>query len=140
MSDFLTYELFGWNGMDTMPDISDKDPHRLEDCQNVEFDEEGMILKRRGSQKIGVTFSGRTNFIYDFQSQQGFKDTEDKHRVVVIAGSVLYVMYDNNIVDALFPADAIIHYGVSSDNGIAYIANEADSRVPFMLCYIGTQP
>ena len=83
-----------------------------------------------------MPLAGRVNFIYDFQSQQGFKTADDKHRIVVEAGNRLYVVNDNLTVDALFPDLDSLHYGVSSDNGIAYISNEVPSQVPYMLCYL----
>jgi hypothetical protein len=83
-----------------------------------------------------ITPNGRINFIYDFQSQQGFKDSDDKHRIVVIMGNKLYILYDDGTVDDTFPADDILHYGVSSDNGIAFISNERELSVPYMLCYV----
>jgi hypothetical protein len=134
-TEIFTVELSGWKGLNTDPNLFDKDPHFVEDCQNVDFDEMGMITKRRGTQKINVTFSGRTNLIYDFQSQQGFKYTDDKHRVVIIAGGYLYVVNEDWTVDAVFPAVNIIHYAVTADNGVCYISNESDSTVPYMLCY-----
>jgi hypothetical protein len=136
-SEVITWELMGWKGLNTEPNISNKDPQYAEDCQNVDFDEAGLITKRRGTIRVSTTFSGRTNMIYDFQSQLGFKDTNDKHRIVVVVGSSLYVLYDDGSVDATFPDTDILHYGVTSDNGVAYIASEREGIAPYMLCYLG---
>jgi hypothetical protein len=135
-SDFYTLELTGWMGLETSPNVIGKDPRYVEDCQNVDFSENGMITKRRGTQRINSTFSGRTNLIYDFQSQQGFRDINDKHRIVVVSGSTLYVMKEDETVDAAFPADDIMHYAVTSDNGVCYITRERNNFCPFMLCYL----
>ena len=53
MSDILTLELMNWKGMDNQPEqVSEKDPQTIWDCQNVDFDEQGMIIKRRGTKGI----------------------------------------------------------------------------------------
>jgi hypothetical protein len=83
-----------------------------------------------------ITPNGRINLIYDFQSQQGFKNSDDKHRIVVVMGSTLYVLNDDLTVDASFPADNILHYAVTSDNGIAFVSNERELSTPYMLCYL----
>jgi hypothetical protein len=57
MADVLTLELTGWTGMDNTPDITEADPRTVRDCENVDFDEEGMIIKRRGTQAITLTDS-----------------------------------------------------------------------------------
>jgi len=134
-TEFLTYELSGWKGLNTDPNISDKDPHYVEDCQNVDFDEAGMITKRRGTIRVATTISGTINMIYHFQSQLGFKDTDDKQRVVIVAGSTLYVMKMDNTIDAVFATDDVIHYAATSDNGVCYITRERNSVPPYMLCY-----
>jgi hypothetical protein len=58
MSDIVTFELMMWKGMDNQPEqLSERDPQTIWDCENVDFDEEGMIIKRRGTQAITLTDS-----------------------------------------------------------------------------------
>ena len=55
-TDIITWELKDWIGLNMSPNISNKDPHYVEDCQNVDFDERKLIIKRRATQSI--TLSG----------------------------------------------------------------------------------
>lgn len=135
-TDFHTWELKDWKGLNTDPNIMDKDPHCAEDCQNVDFDESGMITKRRGTERMNTAFSKRINMIYDFQSQQGFKAVDDRHRIIVISGDMLYVLNEDHTVDASFLVDDIIHYAITNDIGICFISNENEGEVPKMLCYV----
>jgi hypothetical protein len=135
-TEFYTYELSGWKGLNTEPNVEDKDPHYVEDCQNVDFDEAGLITKRRGTDQIPVALTGRINLIWDFQSQQGFKDLEDKHRILIIAGGTLYILNEDYSIDDTKTAEDIMHYAATADNGICYISNENESTIPKMLFYL----
>lgn len=133
----LTYEIKGWTGLNTLPNIADKLPNEIEDCRNVDFDEEGMIVKRRGCTHID-TFSGTINLIQNFQAVVGFTSADDNQRVLIVAGSTLHVIQyfaDRNIRSATFSATCTPHYACSTNNGIAYVSNE-DGGVPKMLCYV----
>lgn len=135
------YELSGWKGLNTLPTITDKDPHYVEDCQNVDFDDNGVIAKRRGCLQVAA-FSGRINHISDFESQQGFTNATDRHRVVVVSGAVLSVcdklQAGSTIsISATFTATNALHYAAVSNNGACFISNENGGAPPFVLCYTG---
>jgi hypothetical protein len=128
-SDFYTYELKGWAGLDTRPNIADKPPNMVEDCQNIDFEQGGVIAKRRGTRNMFSGSTGsRVNLIYDFQSQQGFSTLSDKHRTLIVRGTVLQI-YNGNTMSQTMAASNAIHYAVSSDNGACYIANENGNDV-----------
>lgn len=134
------FELSQWRGLNTLPSLTDKDPHYIEDCQNVDFDDDGVIAKRRGCTRVNVTLSGRINFIADFQSQQGFTTATDRQKVLVVAGvtlSVLSGLTGTPTVSATFTATNAIHYGATSNNGACYISNENGGAAPKVLCYTG---
>ena len=138
MSKLLTYELSGWRGLDTQPNLADKDPHFLEDCQNIDFDDRGVIAKRRGVLQ-NSTYSGRINMIYDFQSQIGFENSSDKQRVLIAHGEILTLVTGwgggSQTTSDTFDITNAIHYACSSNNGVCYISNE-NSGVPKMLAYV----
>lgn len=128
-TEFYTYELKGWTGLDTRPNIADKPPQMVEDCQNIDFIQGGVIAKRRGTRSAFTGSTGsRVNLLYDFQSQQGFSTLSDKHRTLVIRGSVLQI-YNGNTMSQTMAASNSLHYAVSSDNGACYIANEEGNEV-----------
>jgi hypothetical protein len=135
-TEFYTWELSGWKGLNSEPNLEDKDPHYVDDCQNVDFDEAGLITKRRGLERVPVSISGRINLILDFYSQQGFKDVNDKHRIIVIAGTNLYIFKEDYSIDDQFVVPNIMHYGVISDNGVCYTSNENDASIPQMLFHV----
>jgi hypothetical protein len=138
-------ELSGWRGLDTQSPITDTDPHFLADCQNIDFDDEGVIAKRRGMQKVNVTLSGSggCNLIYDFYSQQGFISPSDGQRVIIIKGSTLNVIQSFSLAgmttSATFAATDALHYGTSANNGVCFISNENGGAAPKLLCYNGSQ-
>lgn len=132
-----TYEISRWNGLNYLPNITDKAPNDIEDCRNVDFDEEGMISKRRGCTHV-VTFSGTINLIHNFQASVGFTDATDNQRTLFVAGSTLHVIQyfaEHNIRSATFSATATPHFACSTNNGVAFISN-FDGGIPKMLCYV----
>jgi len=132
-----TYEIRGWAGLNYLPNIADKAPNDIEDCRNVDFDEEGMIVKRRGCTHV-VTFSGTVHMIHNFSAAVGFEGLGDTQRTLVVSGSTLHVIKDfhnTNVLSATFSATDITHYACSTNNGICYISN-FDGGIPKMLSYV----
>lgn len=135
-----TFELSNWLGLNTQAPITDCDPHYVVNCQNVEFDDEGVIAKRRGMQRVSITLSGRINLIHDFQCQAGFVHSGDRQKTLIVSGAVLNVVHRFNSgaeqeISATFSSTAAIHYVAVSDNGAAYISNELGGAAPKLLCY-----
>jgi hypothetical protein len=131
-----------WKGLNTFTDETDADPHFLAACENVDFDEDGVARKRRGVVQVtGLGLSGRINWIYDFQSQQGFTSSTDRLRVLIVSGSTLHVIRSfhqaGQVFSATFAATNALHYGASSNNGACYISNENGGAAPKLLCYTG---
>ena len=117
-----TLEIKGWRGLNTLPNIADKAANDIEDCRNVDFDEEGMIVKRRGCTHV-VTFSGTVNLIHNFESVIGFTWAQDNQRVIVVAGSTLYVVQDfavTNTISATFSVTPTTHHACSTNNKVAF--------------------
>ena len=139
------YELDHWKGLDVYSSPTDTDPHYLSEAQNVDFDEDGIIEKRRGFLKGPATlsFSGPINMIWDYSSQQGFSGgVTDGKRVVIVGGSTLTVVdgFGTAGETAEFSATVsnALHYAVASNNGVAYISNETGGEYPKMLCYLNS--
>ncbi|HCV42214.1 MAG TPA: hypothetical protein DGH68_01930, partial [Bacteroidetes bacterium] len=135
---FLTFELKGWKGLNTLPDITEKDPHYLEDCANIDLDDQGIIAKRRGCRHV-MNVSGRVNSIYPFQSVAGFGDGTNE-KVLIFAGNVLSLIHqfdENNTVEKTFSVTNNLHYCVSTNNGACFVSNE-DGGIPNMLIKIGS--
>ena len=132
---FETVEISNWIGLDTRENIAGKDPQRVEDCQNVDFDN-GVICKRRGTVNVlAAAGSGRVNLLYDFQSQQGFTTSVLEHRIVVSRSDSLSVYQEDfSTLDATFSVSNCNHYAVSSDNGACIITNE-NATEPKVLGY-----
>lgn len=136
------YELSAWRGLDTYSPLTDTDQHYLAAVQNCDFDEEGVIAKRRGALKLSSTITGTINLIYDFQCQQGFTGSTDVLRTIIVAGSTLHVVSGFGVsgsggtVDASFAATNQLHYGATSNNGACFISNEGGG-VPKIVAYIG---
>lgn len=132
-----TYEISKWAGLNYLPNITDKAPNDIEDCRNVDFDDDGMIRKRRGCRNI-LTFSGTINMIYNFQAAAGFTDANDNQRVLIAAGNTLSLIQyfsEHNIHSATFSISDTLHFACSTNNGVAYISN-FNGGVPKMLSYV----
>lgn len=137
----LTFTLNGWKGLNTLPNLVDKDPHYLEDCQNVDVDDDGVIAKRRGMERLtGITFGGPIHMIADFQNQAGFGSTAtDRQRVIIVAGTTLCVIQSFHTagysINKTFSVSNALHYHAISNNGACYISNENGGAAPKVLCY-----
>jgi hypothetical protein len=132
-------ELSNWKGLNTLAPLTDCDPQYVVDCQNVDFDDDGAIAKRRSCIRK-LALSGRVNMIIDFQNQQGFSSTTDRSRVVIAAGTTLSVVANfdaaGQTVSATFSVTNQIHYAAVTNNGACFISNEGGG-VPNVLCYTG---
>ncbi len=134
------YELSSWKGLNSYDAETDVDPHYLTALQNVEFDEGGVIAKRRGASKVNITFSGSINMIYDYQTQQGIGSTAtDKIRTIIVDGAVLSVVKNFNdagqTIEATFSATNALHYATTANNGACYISNENGAAPPKLLTF-----
>lgn len=138
-SEFFTVELSGWQGLDTRVGIADKNPKSVEDCLNVDFEQGGVISKRRGFKSVlQGDGSSPVNLLYDFQSAQGFSTLSDSHRIIVARGTTCAVYTESfSAVHATFSVTDCLHYAVSSDNGACIITNECAGE-PKIIGYSGT--
>lgn len=128
-------EIQSWRGINAHDPPDNMPPDFLADCENCDFDEAGVIEKRRGARRV-MNLGGRINLIYDFQSQQGFYGATDQQRTVIVAGGTLYVvaaLYSGGSVDASFATVDALHYATTDNNGICYITTEAGGAPPKML-------
>jgi hypothetical protein len=137
------YELDHWKGLDVYSSPTDTDPHFLSEVQNVDFDEDGVIEKRRGFMNYStLSFSGPINMIWDYSSQQGFSGTSDTKRVVIVGGATLNVVKNYTVAGETIEFSSTVsnalHYAVASNNGVAYISNEAGGEYPKMLCCLSS--
>jgi len=125
-SEFFTVELSGWQGLDTRVGIADKNPKSVEDCLNVDFEQGGVISKRRGFKGV-LQGDGASpvNLLYDYQSAQGFSTLSDSHRIIVARGTTCAVYTESfSAVHSTFTVSDCLHYAVSSDNGACIVTNE----------------
>jgi hypothetical protein len=135
----IQYELSNWQGFNRYDPEADTDPHFWSEVQNVEFDQGGVLAKRRGTTTVSLTFGSAINLIYDWQNQLGFNSLTDRQRTVVIAGAAGYVIEgfnSSNTISYTFGTTDEFHNACTDDNGICFIAGET-SAVPKMLCCIG---
>ncbi|MDD5037104.1 MAG: hypothetical protein PHE55_20450 [Methylococcaceae bacterium] len=138
-SEFFTVELSGWQGLDTRIGIADKNPKSVEDCLNVDFEQGGVISKRRGFKSVlQGDGSSPVNLLYDFQSAQGFSTLSDSHRIIVARGTTCAVYTESfSAIHATFTVTDCLHYAVSSDNGACIVTNECAGE-PKIIGYNGT--
>ncbi|HCV42630.1 MAG TPA: hypothetical protein DGH68_04030 [Bacteroidetes bacterium] len=134
----LVYELKNWKGLNTLPSVADKDPQYVENCQNVDFDDEGVISKRRGCRRV-LNRGARINCLYDFQKSAGFGDGTNS-KVLVFSGVTLALIHqfdEYNTLTATFSVSNVGHYCCASNNGACYVSND-NGGVPKMLCKVGS--
>jgi hypothetical protein len=130
-------DLFGFKGFEDSGADTEMDPRQVTEARNIDFDY-GVISKRRGVTVV-ATFSGVTNLIYDFQSQQGFLNASDHLRTLVIAGTQLNVIsnFPSGLnVDATFSVVSALHYAQTGKGGDCFISNE-NGGIPKLLFYHG---
>ena len=128
-------EIFGWKGFNASDPVTEIDPRYVTEAKNIDFDY-GILSKRRGVTHVW-TISGATNFIYDFQSQQGFTSTTDHVRTLFAGGTQLQVCASfpsSTVISATFSVSNAFHYAATGKAGDCFISNE-NGGIPKLLFY-----
>ena len=140
----LTYTLDKWQGLDAFSPADDMDPHHIADCANIDFDDAGVIEKRRGALKISISLAGAIHMIYDLQGQQGFiYGATDRQRTLIVAGGTLYVVNGfgpdlGNVVEASFVVPSTKHYAATTSHGLCFLSNEDGGDIMMLAPVSGT--
>jgi hypothetical protein len=131
-------EISEWKGLFDCGLELDVDPHYLAACQNVHFNDEGIITKRNGVTNV-YSNTGKIYMIQNIECQQGYESSSFKNKTLVVAGSTLHVIFNSTWgTQQSFASSPTYHYVAIPNYAACFISNESGGAPPKMLFWNGS--